>query len=62
MSKIEKSIGNDEMISQSDQRPVEGHDAWVRNQVQGTLDKKARGEMTYHSLEDVADELGFNAR
>ncbi|WP_299629500.1 hypothetical protein [uncultured Tateyamaria sp.] len=50
------------MTSETGQQPENGHDAWVRRQVQQTLDKKARGEMTYHTLDDVADELGFNAR
>ena len=38
------------------------YEAWFRAKVQDTLDKKARGEMTYRSLEDVAADLGFNAR
>ena len=45
-----------DMVSDSD------HDAWVRQQIQQTLDKKARGEMTYYSFDQVADELGFNVR
>ena len=62
MSRIDTKIGTNEMTAETGQQPEEGHDAWVRNQVQKTLDKKARGEMTYHTLDEVADELGFNAR
>ena len=38
------------------------YEAWFRGKVQAALDKKARGEMTYRSLGDVASDLGFNVR
>ena len=62
MSRIDTKLSADDMITDNGQQPEDGHDAWVRRQIQKTLDKKARGEMIYHSLDEVADELGFNAR
>ena len=38
------------------------HDAWTKAQIKATLARKAAGEMTYHSLDDVMREFGFDAR
>ena len=62
MSSIDAKIAIDELTGSPDAKADTAHDAWFRGKVQATLDKKARGEMTYRSLDDVAADLGFNAR
>lgn len=38
------------------------HEVWMKSEIKKTLAKKAAGKMSYHSLDDVKDELGLNAR
>lgn len=38
------------------------HDVWMKAEIEKTLAKKKAGKMAYHSLDDVMDEFGFNAR
>lgn len=38
------------------------HDAWMKAQIEKTLAKKKAGDMTFHNLDDVMREFGFNAR
>lgn len=38
------------------------HDAWIKEQIKATLAKKQAGDMAYHSLDDVMQKFGFNAR
>ncbi|MBC7282476.1 hypothetical protein [Hoeflea sp.] len=44
------------------QPPGDGHDAWIRRQVETRLMKKHAGDVTYSSLDEVAAEFGFDAR
>jgi len=37
------------------------HRAWMNEQIKATLSKKAMGEMTYTSLDDVRRKFGFDA-
>ena len=37
------------------------HDAWLRSEIEATLAKKASGEMTYSSLDQVMHKFGFDA-
>jgi len=55
-SKLEKllSSGDDEQ-STAEQR------AWMNEQIKTTLSKKAHGDMTYTSLDEVRREFGFDA-
>lgn len=62
MNSVDAKTTIDELIGSPDVKVDPTHDAWFREKVQATLEKKARGEMTYRSLDDVAADLGFNAR
>ena len=62
MSTIDTKTDIDDLLSTVDSTPEPGHDQWFREKVQDTLKKKAAGQMTYRSLDDVADDLGLNAR
>ena len=62
MRSVDTKIAIDELIGADDVQTDQDYDAWFRAKVQATLDAKARGEMTYRSLDEVAAELGFNAR
>jgi len=42
------------------QTPPE-HRAWMNEQIEATLSKKARGDMDYTSLDDARREFGFDA-
>ncbi len=49
-------------LAPSDGQPITPeHREWMNAQIRATLDKKARGEMTYHSLDDVRREFGLDA-
>jgi hypothetical protein len=37
------------------------HRAWMNDQIRDALERKARGEMTYTSLEEVRRKFGFDA-
>ncbi len=52
----------EEMTTDTGAPPVPGHDAWVRRQVQTTLDKKKAGALEYRDFDEVAARFGFNAR
>ncbi len=41
------------------EQPSPEHRSWMNEQIQNTLDKKARGEMNYTPLEEVRKEFGF---
>ncbi|MBU4527878.1 MAG: hypothetical protein KUA43_12730 [Hoeflea sp.] len=62
MTQLNAKLTSDELTRDTGQQPVEGHDAWVRQQLQSRLDKKAAGDMNYSSLDEVAAEFGFDAR
>lgn len=50
------------MLSTGDNQPITPeHRAWMNREIRATLEKKARGEMTYHSLDDVRREFGLDA-
>lgn len=52
----------EEMTTATGASPEPGHDAWVRRQVQRTLDKKKAGALQYRDFDEVAARFGFNAR
>jgi hypothetical protein len=62
MSKAAEKKSFDDMVHASDEEPVAGHDAWVREQVESVLKAKSEGRMTYKPLRDIAAKFGFNAR
>lgn len=62
MTEKTKDTGFNKLMT-NDRGPVEpGHDAWFRRAVRATLYKKAVGEMTYRSLDDVIARFGFDER
>ncbi len=62
MSETKQRPNIDEITGNTDETPEPGHDAWFRKQVQETLEKKKKGELTYRDLDEVAKDFGFNAR
>lgn len=40
----------------------DNHEAWMKSEIKKTLAKKEAGDMSYHSLDDVKNTLGLNAR
>lgn len=62
MSSVDTKQTIKELIGADKVETDQEYEAWFRAKVQATLDAKARGEMTYRSLDDVAADLGFNAR
>ena len=49
------------LSSTGDGEPTSEHRAWMNAEVRTTLDRKERGEITYHSLDDVRREFGLDA-
>lgn len=62
MTDLKDKLTVEEMTCDTGQPPVDGHDAWVRGQIKTRLAKKDAGTATYHSLDEVAAEFGFDAR
>ena len=62
MTQLKVKLTSEELTRDTGQQPVEGHDAWVHEQIQFRLGKKKAGSMNYSSLDEVAAEFGFDAR
>ena len=49
-------------LSPGDGQPITAdHREWMNAQIKATLDKKTRGELNYHSLDDVRRAFGLDA-
>ena len=50
------------LLSPGTGQPISAeHCAWMDAEVRSTLEKKARGETTYHNLDDVRRDFGLDA-
>jgi hypothetical protein len=50
------------LLSRGDAEPITPeHRAWMNAEIEKTLAKMDAGETTYHSLDDVMREFGFDA-
>ena len=62
MTRLKVTLTPNELTLETGQQPADGHDAWVREQIESRLGKKKAGSMNYSSLDEVAAEFGFDAR
>lgn len=64
--KVEDVITNKEAREFMDPRNARGvaptHDAWLTQEIERRLAKRAEGNSTYRSLDDVMSDYGFHAR
>lgn len=62
MSKTLPPPAPDFLSPNADREPEPGHDRWFRDEVEATLAREKAGRLKYRSLDDVAEDFGFNAR
>ena len=52
----------DNLLSSGDGQPIApNHRQWMNDQINATLEKKARGEMSYTPLDQVRRNFGLDA-
>lgn len=52
----------DQLLSTDDAQPIaREHREWMNRRIRQTLEKKAKGELSYKSLDQVRRELGLDA-
>lgn len=62
MNTIEKSIVDELLAPESGSPVAPEHRAWMNDRIREALATVEAGEMTYHSLEEIMREFGFDAR
>ena len=62
MTDTKEKVADSDWMTGEDAAPSEGHDAWFRKKVEQALAEKKAGTGKYHDLDEVARELGLNAR
>lgn len=61
MDTVEKSIMEAVLGPGSDSDITPEHRAWMNAQIRATLEKKARGKMTYTPLDEIRRKFGLDA-
>ena len=63
---IETSIADEKardfITPKADEQMTPEHSAWVKSEIESRMAEKAKGALTYRSLDQVMSDFGFHAR